>query len=75
LAKRSGVGFSGFWLEAPGAVLASRTETRVGDASDATPEIVRKQLQQDPGPITWHRLDAARPPDEVAAAARALFKA
>ena len=61
VARECGAAFAGFWLEAPPSVLAARTSARRGDASDATPEVVRRQLQESAGPITWHRLDASGP--------------
>lgn len=71
LASRAGVPFAGFWLEAPGATLAARTAARRGDASDATPEVVEKQLGADVGRVTWRRLDAEGDPQDVRAAALA----
>jgi hypothetical protein len=70
VARQCGTAFTGFWLEAPASVLAARTSARRGDASDATPEVIRRQLQEDLGPITWHRLDASGSQDSVVAAAR-----
>ena len=32
--------------------------SRRGDASDATAEVLARQLRQDPGPIDWIRIDA-----------------
>ena len=58
VARDAGAPFTGIWLEAPAATLASRVEARKTDASDATPEIVMRQLQAGPGPIYWQRVDA-----------------
>jgi len=69
IAREAGVAFAGFWLEGQVGLLARRTAARQGDASDATPEVVRRQAGSDLGRMTWHRLDAARAPDDVAAAA------
>ncbi len=55
--------FHGFWLDAPPKTLMERVARRHrarGDASDATPEVLAKQLGQEPGPLTWQRLDATR---------------
>ena len=57
LAKEAGVSFVGLWLDAPTAVLVERVRTRVGDASDATEDVVRKQVKYDLGLVRWHRLD------------------
>ena len=55
------VPFTGIWLEAPMATLASRIAARTGDASDADLTILARAAAKDPGPITWHRLDATDP--------------
>jgi aminoglycoside phosphotransferase family enzyme/predicted kinase len=70
IAARVGVPFQGFWLEAPMEVLKSRILARRGDASDATIAVLERAAQADPGPIDWHRLDAAG--DALAAARKAL---
>ena len=46
-----------------------RLAARAGDASDATVAVLQRQLGNDPGPISWHRLGAAAPPEAVVAAA------
>lgn len=57
--------FTGFWLEAPMAVLrervAARAAERVADASDATLAVLESAAGADPGVITWRRLDATAP--------------
>lgn len=62
LAAESGVPFTGLWLEAPLATLRARVAARVGDASDADAAVVEAASRLDPGPIDWHRLDAADDP-------------
>jgi uncharacterized protein len=62
--------FDGIWLEAPLAVLRARIAGRTGDASDATPEVLTRAAAIDPGPIAWHRVDAA---GDAQAAARAAL--
>jgi len=59
LAKQAGADFRGFWLEAPTGLLIDRLVTRINDASDATPEIARRQpvTETPPG---WTFLDAAK---------------
>jgi aminoglycoside phosphotransferase family enzyme/predicted kinase len=58
-AMRSDVPFIGVWLSAPGAVLEQRIAARAGDASDATVDILRTAFRNDPGPVTWHAVDAS----------------
>ena len=70
LAAEVGVPFHGLWLCAPANVLERRIAAREADASDATPEVLRRQLRTDPGPIAWSRLDVAGSPEEVLDAAR-----
>jgi predicted kinase len=59
-AAELGVVFGGLWLEAPPSQLLDRVRARRGDASDATPEVVRRQLARDTGPLTtnWASIDA-----------------
>ncbi len=60
LASGLGVPFQGLWLEAPRSELLERVGARNGDASDATPDVVRQQLTEDPGAVTpgWVSVDA-----------------
>ena len=58
VARRTGVPFIGLWLEAPLSVREERVDGRRWDASDATPEIVRRQAAMDTGTVTWTRVDA-----------------
>jgi aminoglycoside phosphotransferase family enzyme/predicted kinase len=66
-AREAGIPFTGLWLEAPAKVLEQRIAARRGDASDATVAVLRRQLAYDLGPMTWHRVDAAGEPEDVAA--------
>lgn len=59
LARQAGVPFHGIWLDAPEDVLRLRTERRVGDASDAGPAVVTRQLQRGFGAVDWTRVDAS----------------
>lgn len=61
VAREAGVAFHGLWLEAGATVMKSRVAARRGDASDATVEVVERQLTYDLGPIDWPRLEAAQP--------------
>jgi aminoglycoside phosphotransferase family enzyme/predicted kinase len=55
-----GVSFRGLWLEAPPSKLLDRVGARKGDASDATPDVVRRQLAAETRPLTagWVSVDA-----------------
>jgi predicted kinase len=70
LADECGVPFAGLWLEAPAEVMIERVEGRRGDASDATADVVRQQLEWDLGEVSWRRLSALGTPDEVVTQAR-----
>jgi aminoglycoside phosphotransferase family enzyme/predicted kinase len=69
LAMRTGASFHGVWLEAPADVLKSRVGARTGDASDATAEVIEKQLSYDLGRLNWARIDASGTPAETLARA------
>jgi predicted kinase len=73
VARRLSVPFDGLWLEAPSDVLIRRVTERTGDASDATPAVVEKQLGFDISSVKWRRLDAAKPADQVVEAVRSLL--
>jgi aminoglycoside phosphotransferase family enzyme/predicted kinase len=57
------VPFDGLWLEAAPGVLKARVESRHGDASDATTQVVERQLIYELGRISWTRLDASSCPE------------
>lgn len=59
VARAAGVPFAGLWLEGPPEALAERLERRRVDASDADAAVLRLQLTQETGPVSWHRIDAA----------------
>ncbi len=59
------VPFTGLWLEAPADVLADRVARRTGDPSDADVEVLRRQLAQPAGDISWTRVDASGDPGSV----------
>lgn len=68
VARQAGADFRGFWLEAPTRLLMERLATRINDASDATPDVLRRQpvTETPPG---WTRLDAAKSPAALRASA------
>jgi predicted kinase len=57
--------FLGVWLDVAPDILWRRVEQRQGGPSDATVEILSRQLERDVGEITWHRVDAARRPAAI----------
>ena len=66
--------FLGVWLDAPESVLSARAEQRRLDVSDADADVIRRQLVQDTGSITWHRIDASAAPHEVVQDALAVLR-
>jgi aminoglycoside phosphotransferase family enzyme/predicted kinase len=70
VAKNAGVPFTGLWCAARPQVMAARLAQRRGDASDATAAVLERQLESDPGPIAWQRIDSGAGLSRVAAAAR-----
>jgi uncharacterized protein len=75
LAYRLDVPFTGIWLEAPERDRIARVAARSGDASDATPEVVREQSRLSIGELSgWHRMRVNRPLELIVAAARAVLE-
>jgi predicted kinase len=70
-----GVPIRGLWLEATPDTLLARVAARAGDASDATPEVVRAQLGYETGAFSpaWIRLDAGASPAETVDEARKVL--
>jgi len=75
IAEVAQVPFTGIWLDAPGRVLKERVTARSGDASDATADVVTRQLDYDLGAISWHRLDASGDLDALCEKSRHLISA
>ena len=67
------VPFTGFWLEAPPAILENRIAERLKDASDATIRVLHLQLSSMTAPGGWIKLDAQRSAADVLAKARACL--
>ncbi|TIQ27862.1 AAA family ATPase, partial [Mesorhizobium sp.] len=61
------VAFAGFWLEADPLVLWQRVSERRGGPSDATVDILSRQLQRQATPSTWRKVDADRKLADIAA--------
>jgi aminoglycoside phosphotransferase family enzyme/predicted kinase len=72
VAAELGVRFQGLWLAAPADRLMERVATRRGDASDATSEVVRRQLGWHLGAFakTWTEIDASGSAEETLQNAR-----
>jgi aminoglycoside phosphotransferase family enzyme/predicted kinase len=68
LAAEMCVPFTGLWLDAPPKIMRERVAGRIGDVSDATPEVVDVQLGYAIGPQSFQRIDASLPLQQVAAA-------
>jgi predicted kinase len=64
------VPLAGLWLTAPAATLLARVRSRKGDASDATATVLQAQLEVDPGPLSWTKVDAGADLETVADRAR-----
>ncbi len=73
IARAAGVPFTGLWLDAPTAVLASRVERRQLDASDATIDVLRQQTTRGTGPLDWTRLGASGSLEDVQRRAEAVL--
>lgn len=70
-AEQAGVAFDGLWLVAPVDEMLRRVTARTGDASDATPDVVREQAARDtPAPEGWTVIPAAADSNAVLEAAR-----
>ena len=70
VARRNRAQFAAVWLQAPMETLAARVAARTGDASDATVEVVDRQLGYDLGQMDWPRVDAGGTPAETLARIR-----
>lgn len=72
-ARALGVPFHGLWLTAPAETLLARVAARHGDASDATPDVVRRQIERGAGGGSWSRIDASGNGEATLAAALAVL--
>ncbi len=71
VAREAGVPFHGVWLDAPVGTAAARIESRRDNPSDATVEVLHRQLQHDPGTVAWYKIDAGRTVSAIVADALA----
>jgi len=60
-----GIPFEGLWLEASPEVMKARIAKRKRNASDATVEVLERQLAAGPGNISWLRLDSSASKEET----------
>lgn len=73
LARELNCRYDGLWLTAAPEILAARVAARRNDASDATEEVVRWQLQNLRPPDDWKTVDAGAGPEETLLRARAAL--
>jgi predicted kinase len=73
IAARHGVPWQGVWLTAPVKTLRARVTGRVGDASDATAEVVDRQVGRSAPVDDWANLDASGDPEATLAAAEKML--
>ena len=74
IARRADVPFIGLWLEAPVQVLMDRLSARQADPSDATVDVLHRQLARDEVPADWHRVNASESLPEVQEFAEGLLR-
>ena len=72
VAREVGVPFSGVWIDAPPEILAGRVAGRAADASDATTDVLERQLRSGTGPLDWRRVDGSGDADIVLQRAQAV---
>lgn len=65
VAQDLGMPFHGIWLDASRSILEDRVGTRRGDLSDATIEVLAKQLERNIGAKTWTIIDAGSTAEQV----------
>ena len=65
VAREPDLPFHGFWLATGAAILRERVAARRGGPSDATLDVLERQLQKNAGAADWQQLDAARPVAET----------
>lgn len=73
LARSAGVAFTGLWLTAPVDVLEARVAARRNDASDATVDILGRQIAHGLAAPEWRVLDVSGSPGEALSAAKAAL--
>lgn len=66
-AHAAGITLEAFWIEVPAPILRERVTRRQGGPSDATLDVLERQLQKELGALGWTRVDGARDPHKVVA--------
>ncbi len=65
LALKNGARFAGLWLHAPVELLEKRVSDRRDDASDATVQVLNRQLHEECGDISWKRIPSSGTKEQV----------
>jgi uncharacterized protein len=73
MAAEMGVSFLGIWMTAPAEVMEKRVVERQHNASDATLEVLRQQLNYDLGEIDWTCIDSSAEKQATLEAGKALL--
>lgn len=73
LAGRLGLPFTGLWLEAEAGDLRRRIAGRRNNASDATVEVLERQLDYDLGAMDWRRIDSSGNKEQTVKQAREVL--
>jgi predicted kinase len=73
VAHATSVQFRGIWLEAPLRILEERVRQRYADVSDATVEVLQKQVASVSAPSQWQPVKTEGPPGEVLADVRRVI--
>lgn len=66
-AQRTGTPFLGVWLDLDLDRRAARVDARVNDVSDATRDVLAKQMEKATGEIDWLKIDASKDAATIAA--------
>jgi hypothetical protein len=75
VARNLGVAFMGFWIDGPELLLAGRLRDRLGDASDATVDVLAQQVRTGVGPLDWQRLEGSGDAESVHRSAERTLRA
>lgn len=75
VAQRLAVPFYGYWLDMDGECLKARILSRCQGDSDATVDVLEKQMARDTGPMEWTKLNAASSSQNLAAQVLKAMKA
>ena len=74
VAREAGVPFAGVWIDAPPEALTRRIVDRPFDASDATADVLKRQLRSGSAAVDWRRLDGSADIKTVLQRARAVLE-